>query len=150
MKLRLANINDSDFLFKWSNDPQTRKASGNRQLIQREEHEEWLRLSLQDPDKQIFIAEEKGIPVGIVRVHHQKGTYELSWTVSPHARGRKIGKNIVAQIASRIQSPIKAVIHKDNVASIKIAKYAGMSLKFEEDDIMHWWREGLNDGPVYL
>lgn len=144
MKLRMADINDSEFLFKWSNDPQTRRASGNRKLIKREEHEQWLRSSLQDPDKQFFIAEEKGIPVGIVRVHHQKGTYELSWTVSPHARRRKIGKKIVAQIASRIRSPIKAVIHKDNTASIKIAKYVGMSLKFEENGIMHWWRKGLN------
>ena len=75
---------------------------------------------------------------------HQQGTYELSWTVSPHARGKNIGKNLVAQIASRIRSPIKAIIQKDNIASIKIAKHVGMSLKFEEDGIMHWLREKLD------
>ena len=64
--------------------------------------------------------------------------YELSWTISPDFRGKGIGKIMVKILADRLQAKIRAEIKKGNIASVRIAEYAGMTFKKEENQVLHY------------
>lgn len=141
--LRLATFNDSKTLFNWRNNPKTRRASHNTARIKWEEHKLWLKATLQNPNRRLYIAEQNGVPVGTVRADLFDGVYELSWTVSPEAQGRGIGKNMVAILAKKIKNPIRAEIKVENSASAKIAEYAGMTFDYEKNGVMYYSRGPL-------
>jgi RimJ/RimL family protein N-acetyltransferase len=138
--LRQTSINDLAILLEWRNDPLTRNASHNSDEVTQGEHEQWLKATLNNPDRQLYIAEENGESVGTVRVDFSNGVYELSWTVSPKARGRGVGKRMVALLANKIKDPIRAEIKVGNTASVRIAEHIGMSFQCEKDDVMYYRR----------
>lgn len=122
IKLRPVTIQDAELLLDWRNDPQTRQASHNTGEIQIEEHISWLESTLNNVNRSLFIAEEKDVPVGTVRSDYSDGVYELSWTVTPFARGRGVGKRMVSILANQISGPIRAEVKSENEASIRIAE----------------------------
>jgi len=136
-------MQDADCLFAWRNDPETRRASHNTDELQFESHIAWLNGALKDPNRRIFIAEENGVPVGTVRADHSSGVWELSWTVSPSARGRGVAKTMVIEIASKINEPIRAEVQSGNEPSAKIAKSAGMDFVEEVNGTLHFKRARL-------
>jgi len=135
-------MDDADLLLEWRNDPAVRQASRHRSEIEFQAHQIWLRESLANPNRKIFIAELGDVPVGTVRSDYSRGTYELSWTVAPEVREQGIGKSMVALLASQIEGPICAEVRIGNVASVRIAEHAGMKLESIEEGIMHFRREG--------
>ncbi len=143
MKLRPVTIEDADLLLKWRNDPQTRMASLNTEEVKTDEHVSWLRSSLDNPGRKLFIAEEDGVPVGTVRADYCDGVCKLSWTVAPSARGRGVGKRMVSLLASQITVPIRAEIKVENKASIRIAEYVGMECVREDNGVLHYRRAAL-------
>ena len=88
-------------------------------------------------------AEENRLPVGTIRAYYSQGEHELSWAVAPNARGRGLGKRMVALLANQITDPIRAEIKADNEASMRIAEYAGMKYVREENGVLHYRREAL-------
>ena len=140
IRLRPVTIQDADLLLDWRNDPETRNASHNTEIVQREEHISWLTRTLNNPSRQLFIAEEKEVPVGTVRADFADGVYELSWTVAPDARGRGVGTRMVAQLANQIPVPIRAEVKSGNTASARIAEHAGMKFDREVDGVLHFRR----------
>jgi RimJ/RimL family protein N-acetyltransferase len=140
LKFRLAAINDADILFEWRNDSETRKSSHNSQKIKPEEHIEWLKASLNNSNRKIFIVEYNGDLVGTIRTDYLNGDCLLSWTVAPKARGRGIGKEMVALFAHRITGRIRAEVKTSNEASKLIAEYAGMEFSCEKDGIIYYTR----------
>ena len=52
---------------------------------------------------------------------------------------------MVAALAESIKEPIRAEVKDGNLASIKIAKAAGMTLLREECGILHFSRPALDD-----
>lgn len=143
ISLRKATFEDMRILFEWRNDLQTRKASCDTNEIAYREHKKWLSTTLNDPNIQLFIAEENSMPVGTVRADFLKGVYRLSWTVSPEHRGRGIGKCMVAILTKQIKEPIEMEIRAWNKASAKIAEYAGMTLDYEEAGMMYYSRPAI-------
>lgn len=141
--LRRATMGDADILLEWRNDPETRKASHNTTEVKRNEHILWLSRTFRNPNRRLYIAEENGTPVGTVRADFANGIWELSWTVSPKARGRGVAKQMVAVLASQILEPIRAEIKTGNIASARIAEYAGMKFEREIDGVLHYKREAL-------
>ena len=69
-----------------------------------------------------------------------KSKHELSWTVAPDARGRGVGKRMVALAASQILAPIRAEVKSDNISSVRIAEHAGMVFEREVNGILHFSR----------
>jgi RimJ/RimL family protein N-acetyltransferase len=142
ISLRRASIEDTDILYAWRNDESTRAASHDPETIPRPQHDEWLNRSLANPNRQLYIAEEDGVAVGTVRADFDSRdtTYELSWTVSPQARKRGIGLQMVALLAKQLAGPIKAQVKRDNRASSRIAEGCGMSLDREENGVLYYRR----------
>ena len=140
IKLRPASLDDADLLLAWRNDLQTRLSSHNTREIGREEHLAWLAETVSNPSRLLMVAEEGGVPVGTVRADREDGVYELSWTVSPDARGRGVGKRMVALFASQISGPVRAEVKPGNTASIRIMEYAGLQFDREENGVLHYRR----------
>jgi len=91
LSLRPATLEDAEMLLKWRNDEATRMGSHSTVEVKLEKHIEWLRATLQNQTRQLYVAEENGVSVGTVRADYDNGIYELSWTVSPEARGQGVG-----------------------------------------------------------
>jgi RimJ/RimL family protein N-acetyltransferase len=141
--LRPATIDDADMLLEWRNDPETRKASHNTDHVQRDDHISWLSRTLGNPNRRLYVAEENGSPIGTVRADLADGVWELSWTVSPKARGRGVAKRMVAVLATKISEPIRAEVKTGNIASARIAEHAGMAFERETDGVLHYKRSAL-------
>lgn len=144
IRLRKATLQDADLLLEWRNDPQTRLASHHTAVVEREQHLSWLKATLDDPSRQLWIAEEKGVPVGTVRADWTDDSYQLSWTVAPSARGRGVAKQMVARLAGQISQPIRAQVKQENIASVRVAESAGMEFEREADGVLHYQRLNPN------
>jgi len=140
LQLRLATIHDVEVLLEWRNDIETRRASHNMNPVERIAHIEWLRGMINGSDHRLYIAEEFSVPVGTVRADFSTGVWELSWTVSPNARGRGIAKKMVGEVAAKIKGPIRAEVKVGNQRSARVAQNAGMQLVRELDGVLHFER----------
>jgi RimJ/RimL family protein N-acetyltransferase len=138
--LRKATFYDWKFLLDWRNDIETRKNSHNMAIVEAENHKKWLNSVLSNENRQLFIALENNIPVGTVRADFDKSNneYEISWTISPIFRGKGIGKKMVKLLSDKLQAKIRAEIKKGNISSVKIAEFAGMTSKKEENGVLHY------------
>ncbi len=138
IRLRPVTELDADLLLAWRNDPATRRACRDDHIVGREEHARWLRESLANAKRKIFIAELNGSPVGTVRYDMDGADYELSWTVAPERRGRGVGKSIVGALMAVAGRPVRADIKPDNVASIRIAMAMGLEKETETDGLLRF------------
>lgn len=124
-------MDDAEALFLWRNDETTRMNSRTTNTIGWKEHLSWLEKSVREnPTRDIYIVENNGIPVGSMRTDlHDDGSYEISWTVAPSARGMGIGKAMVVEFVKTFLAGKKyhAVIEKGNVPSEKMALAIGLS-----------------------
>ena len=141
--LRPATLEDAKILFEWRNDPQVRAASHNQGEISFDDHLAWLEGSLANPNRKLYIAEEDGVSVGTVRADWAENAYTLSWTVSPEARGKGVGKHMVLLLVRQIREPIRAEVKVGNIASIKISREVGMQLDHIKNGVMHFCRKAL-------
>jgi RimJ/RimL family protein N-acetyltransferase len=133
---------DAGRLLTWRNDPVTRGNSHVAPAIDAEEHGRWLASTLSNSERQLWIAEVDGQPVGTVRVDHDDAGYRLSWTVAPEARSQGIGKRMVADIVGRLGSvPVRAEVKAGNIASVQVAEHAGLKLQFERDGVLFFSRD---------
>ncbi len=137
VRLRPATIADAELLFTWRNDPLTRAQSIRTEPIEWESHLAWLAASLQNPDRQLFIAEQTAqgkqatVLLGTVRADKIDENYELSWTVAPEQRGKGWGKKMVAALIAALPAGVtyQAVVLNTNPASERIAAGLGMVVK---------------------
>ena len=107
LQIRPATLADSNLLYNWRNDLATRKASRNQEEITPEHHQQWLRETLAENNRRLFIAESDQTPVGTIRLDFADEV-EISWTVAPTARGNGWGKKMVALLAESVNCDLVA------------------------------------------
>ena len=138
VRLRPATLEDAQQLFAWRNDPQSRAQSLQQQPVEWQAHLLWLQASLQNPDRQLYIAEsaalagqEQSLLLGTVRADKTAGEYELSWTVAPEQRGKGWGRQMVEALIECLPSgaTYTAVVLLTNPASHRIAVALAMQVK---------------------
>lgn len=138
MRLRPATLDDAPLLLAWRNDPDTRANSHNTAKVTLAEHRAWLEATLANPARTLWIAEDGG-PVGTVRCDHGEVS-ELSWTVAPEARGKGVGRRMVALAVAEVGGRIRAEVKTGNHASARIAESAGMVLERRVSGVLHYVR----------
>ena len=143
--LRKATKEDSQRLFEWRNDPETRQQSLNTALIEWSAHEQWLTKSLVNPDRTIFIFEENGTPAGTCRIDREiendHEVFELSWTIAPEQRGKGLGKKMLGELLAleTLQGKIiKATVKGNNLASVKMVEKFGFHFERNEKSADIW------------
>ena len=135
IKFQHATNDDAQLLLDWRNDPITCKNSIDKNPVKKEDHLLWLGNTLNSKTRELYLAFVDGNAIGTVRFDHLEGTlWELSWTVAPEARGKGHGKEMVKQATFLRKENLLATIIKTNVASMKIAEYAGFKLASESSN----------------
>lgn len=144
---RAAQKSDGELLLAWRNDPQTRAQSLQSNEVGRDEHLQWLEKSLLNPKRRLLIAVQGSQEVGTVRFDLIEGSqWELSWTVSPQARGIGVGKEMVKQAAQLFPLELVAKVKPDNNASLKIASHAGFVVTKNESGFVLFHRPADKKG----
>ncbi len=124
--LRRAASADARLLFDWANDPLVRSTAFNTAPLNWENHCQWLRRQLADPQTFLFIAlDEAQTPVGQVRFNGMGGReFTVDVHTDPTLRGRGYGVTIISAGVSRLASEtaamaVHAFIKNTNQASFK-------------------------------
>jgi RimJ/RimL family protein N-acetyltransferase len=139
-RLRPAGLADEAVLLAWRNDPDTILSCRQASSVTSDEHSRWLRASLDDPHRRIFMAEWEGRAVGTVRLDLDDEKTELSWTMDPAWRGRGLCKAMVRLAALSVAGTAWAEVKDDNPASARIAEHAGLTLDRIHEGVRHYTR----------
>jgi RimJ/RimL family protein N-acetyltransferase len=135
---RLASPDDADLLLGWRNDPATRSASRDQDVVPRAAHVAWLRRVLADPGRLLLVVEHTGRPAGTVRFDREAdGLWEVSITLAPYARGRRLAEGVLAagerawrdRVGDR--PAVLACVRPDNAASARLFESAGYRRRAE-------------------
>jgi UDP-2,4-diacetamido-2,4,6-trideoxy-beta-L-altropyranose hydrolase len=127
VQLRLATMADAPLTLKWQSTPGIRAYSRNPDAPEPAEHTRWMQNKLADPRCIFHIILYAERPVGVLRLDWQAaGAYEISILVAAEAHGKNIGRAALELIRQLLpDAVIRAVIHADNVASIRMFERAG-------------------------
>ena len=116
--VRLAKESDAKSLFDWRNNPNIRAASEQTKPLIWEDHIKWLTHTLQSDTQHVFIGEQDGLPIGVVRFSVEHDHALVSIALAPGTQGKGFGRSLLALGMAQIGSmPIRARIRSDNVAS---------------------------------
>ncbi|HYH38240.1 MAG TPA: GNAT family N-acetyltransferase [Azospirillum sp.] len=144
VRLRPATAEDAAELFRWRNDPLTRRQSLTTDAIPWDAHVAWLGRVLADPERTLLIAEVDGAAVGSVRCDADgAGKGVLSWQIAPERRGRGYASAMLkAAVADGRLAGLElwAEIKPDNAASRRAALAAGFTCAHTAPDLTSWRR----------
>jgi len=135
--LRPLELCDAEQLFAWQNDPQTRKYFRNPQRPSIEEHFDWVRSSLTNKDRKVFVIESDSKSAGIIRLDKEKKSgdclaYEVSILTAPEFYGQGIAKKALKNICSFYSGvELRAEIMPENEASIRL--FSSLGFVHEKD-----------------
>ena len=128
-KLRKVTISDCKILLEWRNDKITRQNSFNSELISINTHKEFIKNTLINTDRNLFILEYNEIPVGTIREDRlDKDEFELSYTISPMYRGKKIGQIMISLYLIERKGYFLCEVKEENIPSIKMIEKLGFKL----------------------
>ncbi len=136
VRLRPAAPDDRDMVFRWANDPGTRKGSLSTATIPYEDHVTWFADTLSGvAGRVLYIAELEGEPVGTFRIHLSgwaPGWAEVGVVVAPEHRGKGLAARIIEQgsrvAADRGLRHLVAIVRRDNPRSQRAFTRAGYEL----------------------
>jgi RimJ/RimL family protein N-acetyltransferase len=131
--LRPATGADFLLLFKWANDPETRRNSINAAPVSWDEHLQWVDQVLSQDRYDTFIVVWRGDAVGVVRlsnlfpdVSKTESVGEMSITIDQERRGRGLDPNAIKAVCRR--APYRtylALVKPDNEAAKSAFRAAG-------------------------
>jgi RimJ/RimL family protein N-acetyltransferase len=131
LELHAVEEKHAELLLRWRNDDGTRRRSLSPEPVLWESHVDWLREKLADDDAVLFLGTLDGSAVGHVRVDRTTPrSGEISVVVAPEARGRGVGRELIAtgsvEAARALElEKIVAIVKPDNVASLRAFEHAG-------------------------
>ena len=135
-KLRGVIVSDWDFLLEWRNDNITRQNSFNSEVISTNAHKEYINNILINSDRNLYILDYNEIPVGTLREDRiEKDIFELSYTISPMYRGKKIGQIMMSLYLIEKKGSYLCRVNEKNLPSIKMIKKLGFKLFKTENRI---------------
>ncbi len=130
--VRRANEGDLELLFRWANDPLTRRLSFNSEPISLENHRTWFSKKNADPNAYLYIFEFENIPVGQIRFDISEGA-AITYALDESYRGMGLGIEIVRKGMEKFRSdsgftgPIIAYVKHENTSSKKVFQKLGFS-----------------------
>lgn len=128
VSLRLASAADTDVMFRWQSDDQTRRYARTPQPPTRDEHKAWVQASLGDPNRVLCLVLHGQAPAGVLRLDRMEvsESYEVSILVDPDKYG--LGIATAALSLGRALLPgarLVAEVLPENAASHNLFKRAG-------------------------
>ncbi|EAT12529.1 UDP-2,4-diacetamido-2,4,6-trideoxy-beta-L-altropyranose hydrolase [Bermanella marisrubri] len=136
VQLRELKYSDSESLFEWQNQPYAREYSRNSSVPSLEEHNEWIRLSLNDERRHMWIIMADGNEAGYVRLDDKVDNYEVSILIDSCFQGLGIARGALEELKMKTEKPIQAFIHKNNVASLRM--FLATGFEYKGDNYYQW------------
>ena len=142
--LREVTKSDWKVLLEWRNDKITRQNSFNSDLVSVSEHKEYIKNTITNPNRTLFILEYNEIPVGTIREDRlEKDELELSYTISPMYRGKKIGQIMMSLYLIERKESFLCKVKEENIPSIKMIEKLGFKF-FKTEKGVNFYK--LNQG----
>lgn len=135
VEVRPASLSDARRLWRWANDPDTRRWSLTPDPIRWDDHVVWLRQVLNDPDRRLLVGFDDYGEVGAVRFDVAVDECEVSITVAPECRGAGMARPLLS--AALAHSPRESVVARvivGNVASLRL--FSGWDRIEERSDVV--------------
>jgi L-amino acid N-acyltransferase YncA len=143
LALRRATADDCAAVWAWNFAPDVRAVSIDARPVGLDDHARWYAERLARADAPMWVVENAGRPIGIVRVDNQPdGAGKLSIALARDARGRGIGRRAVAEACARWGRPVVAWIRHDNLSSRNCFEACGFTAGDRVGDLV-LYRKGL-------
>ena len=136
--LNLREVKKSDWkvLLEWRNDKITRQNSFNSDLVSVSEHKKYIKNTITNPNRTLLILEYNQIPVGTIREDRlENDELELSYTISPIYRGKKISQIMMSLYLIERKGSFLCEIKEENTPSIKMIEKLGFKLFNTENKV---------------
>ena len=132
--IRNVKLSDSEEIWKWRNDIQTRSMFKEKDFVDLKEHNRWFNKKINDKNCYFYIGETQNLRAGVVRIDIKDHRAEVSINVNPKFRGISISQTLLKDSINNFLSKhpnynIVANINKKNKASIKIFTNLGFQYK---------------------
>lgn len=144
LKPRLATGEDEELLLQLANDTLVRSNSFQQSAINAATHHQWLHKRLNDPDHHLIYLIEScsGFVAGLVRFERNGNQWEISFLLTPEARGKHLGKYLVktglqAFAAKNTNTMIFGRVKPGNIPSQRIFHSLGFSGSQNEECITY-------------
>jgi RimJ/RimL family protein N-acetyltransferase len=142
MIIRPATYQDSDDLFAWRNDAQTRAMSITSDEVKRSDHDRWYSATLSNPNRVLLIGEVDNKKIGMCRFDIDEDTACVSINLNPLVRGKGMAtpflQKAIDTFWDEYQCDLTATIKHDNIASMKCFEHVGV-IQDRSDEIFHYY-----------
>ena len=143
-KLRKVTKSDWKILLEWRNEKITRQNSFNSDLFSLSEHKEYIKNTIANPNRKLFVLEYNDIPVGTIREDRlENDELELSYTISPMYRGKKIGQIMMSLYLIDTEGSFLCEVKEENIPSIKMIEKLGFKL-FNKEKRVNFYKLNLS------
>lgn len=133
--VRPAVMADAEAVWHWRHAEEAARFYRNQRVTPLDEHCAWFARALADPARHLLIVEEKGRPLGHVRLDQDPAhtaAAELGICLDPVQRGRGLALPLLEAAQgwafARGFSSLRAEVHRDNLASHRLFTAAGYRL----------------------
>ncbi|MBN1106868.1 MAG: GNAT family N-acetyltransferase [Deltaproteobacteria bacterium] len=138
IEFRKATREDCELMFRWRNDPRTRRHSFNREELAEDAHRKWFAASLENDRCILLLACAEGTAVGVLRfdlLDEPSRMAEVSIYVDPERHGQGLGKKILKGVEGWLRENteierLHARVMRENSASVKMFKKCGFQEKY--------------------
>jgi len=138
--LREVTKSDWSFLLDLRNDKITRQMFFNSDLVSLSEHKSYIKNVTTSPNKNIFILEYNDTPVGTITEDRlEKGELELSYTISPMYRRKKIAQIMISIYLIGQKGVFLCAVKEENTPSIKMIEKVGFKF-FKTEKRVNFYR----------
>lgn len=133
MTLKVAVEEDVNVTFEWASNSNVRQYSIQKDAITFENHKKWFLNKIKSSNCVYFIAKVKNNSVGSIRFDiNDQNEALISFLLDPEFHGRGYGKILLEMGCKQLleieaPSKIMAVVHVDNIASIRIFNSLGFN-----------------------
>ena len=126
LSLREITEKDWEILLVWRNDPVTRQNFFTPDSVGVEDHKNYIKTTVTDPNRSQFILEYNGNPVGTIREDQcENEEFKLSYTVDPLCRGKKIGQLMMSLYLLDRWGSFLCEVKSENIPSIRMIESMG-------------------------
>lgn len=122
---------DCDLIWKWRNDPRTRRNAFSTDAISLDSHRQWFARTLANPDRHLLLGHVGRERVGVLRFDRLPEGWEISVYLDPNLQGLGLGPRLIAAgsrwLAATADDPplIVARVRPENTASRRAFLKAG-------------------------
>ena len=137
-KLREVSESDCLKLFQWVNEEEAVLNSLTQEPVPWEDHVNWFNNKLISQSTKIFILENKNAALGQIRFDFKNNYWEISFSIDKQYRGKGYGKLIIEEGLKKISGPVRAIVKKKNIPSIKVFKNLGFQKSSLNNDLIEY------------